>query len=544
MTAIGARAFQSCTSLASIVLSKNLKTIGEYAFANSGLKEAILPKKLKTLGECAFYDCNSLTAASVPLSVTKMGESVFSSCEKLKKLTISPELFSKASAYNVTKLVIPSGVTSIPDSAFYSEWSSYSFTQVTIPATVKTIGKNAFCGCNALNKVTLKEGLVTIGEQAFYRTGLTAVAFPASVTSIGKSAFGYCESLKEIALKDGLVTIGEQAFYGTGLTAVAIPGSVTSIGKSAFEQCSSLAGVTLNEGLVTIGEQAFYRTGLTAVAIPGSVTSIRDSAFYDCNSLATLTLNEGLKTIGDSAFQYTSLATVVIPGSVETIGNYAFYECYSLTSITIPRETQLGEYALPPSTDEGLTVRTYYNSPAEAYANNYYMRVFYLDAPTSITLNYTGTVQLEKYQSLTLVPALAPEGCAPYVTWKSSDTSVAEVSAEGVVSANKTGKATITVCNANGEAAASVDIEVIPPKPTSVSIDYWDNYVYVGYTLKLYVDIEPKDAEYALTWSSSDTGVATVDQDGVVTGISAGTAVITVTTDNGLSAKQTFTVYD
>ena len=340
------------------------------------------------------------------------------------------------------------------------------------------------------------------------------------------------------------MTIGEQAFVSTGLTAVAIPGSVTSIGKSAFEQCSSLAEVTLKEGLVTIGEQAFYNTGLTAVAIPGSVTSIGKSAFYDCNSLATLTLNEGLKTIGASAFQYTSLATVVIPGSVQTIGSNAFYGCSSLTSITIPRETQLGDDALPGYNDEVLTVRTYYNSPAEAYANNYRLKVYYLDAPTSIKLNYTGTVQLEKRQSLTLVPALAPEGCAPYVTWKSSDTSVAEVSAEGVVSANDKGTVTITVCNANGEAAASVDIEVIPPKPTSVSIDSWYDYVYVGNTRTLSVDLEPYDAETNLTWSSSNTGVATVDQDGVVTGISAGTAVITVTTDNGLSAKQTFTVYD
>ena len=472
VTTVGARAFCYCTSLQSIVFSKNLKTIGESAFACSGLKKAILPAKLKTLGKHAFSECNNLTTASVPISVTRMGEGVFYSCEKLKKLTISPKLFKNAWANYVTQVIIPSGVTSIPASAF----SDAGITQVTIPATVKTIGESAFSG-----------------------SGLTAVDIPASVTCIGRSAFGECGSLKKITLKKGLKTIGEEAFYGTGLTSVSIPASVTDIGDYAFSYCRALATLTLNEGLKTIGASAFYNDD--------------------------------------------SLVTVVIPDSVESIGTYAFASCSSLTSVTIPRKTQLGDWALPGNYDD-LTVRTYYNSPAEAYAKAHRLKVEYLDAPTSITLNFTGIVQLEKYQFLELVPVLAPEGCAPYVTWKSSDSFVADVSDEGVVSAYELGRATITVYDANGRAAASVDIEVIPPKPTSVNIYCWGDYIGVGETTTPTVDFEPYDAEAALTWSSSNTGVATVDQDGVVTGVSAGTADITVTTDNGLSATVTITVFD
>ncbi len=541
LKSIGAYAFSRCEALETVKFPKNLMAIGDYAFAYSGLKKAILPGKLKTLGKGAFYDCNNLTTASVPFSVRKMGDEVFYSCDKLKKLTISPKLFEKANADNVTQLVIPSGVKSIPASAFKPGWEASKITQVTIPATVKTIGKEAFSGCWALKKVIFKEGLKTIGEQAFYNTALTAVTIPASVTSIGRSAFDSCSALKKATFKEGLKTIGEQAFYNTALTAVTIPASVTSIGKSAFDACNALKKVTFNKGLKTIGASAFSGTQVTAVSIPSSVTGIGDYAFFGCAKLAKLTLNEGLKTIGTYAFsENTSLVTVVIPASVKTIGNYAFSDCGSLTSITIPKGTELGEYAL----DSNLTVRTYYNSPAEAYAKSHWLTVEYLDAPTSITLNFTGTVQLEKRQSLTLVPTLSPEGCAPYVTWESSNTDVAEVSYEGEVSTYAIGKATITVYDANGKAAASVDIEVVPPKPTSVSIDCWYDEIGVGETTTLYAEYDPYDAEATLTWSSSNTGVATVDQNGVVTGVSAGTTVITVKTDNGLSATQEITVVD
>ena len=63
-------------------------------------------------------------------------------------------------------------------------------------------------------------------------------------------------------------------------------------------------------------------------------------------------------------------------------------------------------------------------------------------------------------------------------------------------------------------------------------------------TITLKPTITPSDATATLTWSSSDTGVATVSSTGDITGISAGTTDITVTTHNGLSAKCTVTIED
>ena len=66
--------------------------------------------------------------------------------------------------------------------------------------------------------------------------------------------------------------------------------------------------------------------------------------------------------------------------------------------------------------------------------------------------------------------------------------------------------------------------------------------VAAGATLALKPVITPKGVATTLTWASGTTAKATVDTAGVVTGVAAGSSVITVTTDNGLTAQCTVTV--
>ena len=102
-----------------------------------------------------------------------MGEEVFYECDNLTELTIDPKWFKRASAYNATRVSIPSGVTAIPEGAF----SGYEkLASVSIPNTVKSIGKNAFNSCYALSGITIPNSVTSIGEKAFsYCDGLTSV---------------------------------------------------------------------------------------------------------------------------------------------------------------------------------------------------------------------------------------------------------------------------------------------------------------------------------------------------------------------------------
>lgn len=82
-----------------------------------------------------------------------------------------------------------------------------------------------FYGCAALEKLTLHEGLTSIGEEAFYN----------------------CSSLKELKLPEGLTTIGSSAFYNcNSMRNLTIPASLTSIGSNAFYNQSGTIYMTIN----------------------------------------------------------------------------------------------------------------------------------------------------------------------------------------------------------------------------------------------------------------------------------------------------------
>ena len=134
-------------------------------------------------------------------------------------------------------------------------------------------------------------------------------------------------------------------------------------------------------------------------------------------------------------------------------------------------------------------------------------------------------------------------------TWKSSDKSVLTVDKSGVITAKGVGVATITATStANGEIAASVEIEVLPKSETpvipveSVSISGGKAEGCIGDTIKLSAKITPADAKANLVWNSSDDSVATVSQKGVVSLLKAGEVTITLLCGDNISDSITITV--
>lgn len=119
------------------------------------------------------------------------------------------------------------------------------------------------------------------------------------------------------------------------------------------------------------------------------------------------------------------------------------------------------------------------------------------------------------------------------VTWISSDTNVATVDINGKVTAVSSGSAIITVTTVDGGFTAECKVTVKNPV-TSVSLNKNDVTLDIGDTEKLIADILPKNATVKdVIWTTSNEYIATVDSNGVVTALTSGEAVITVTTKDG-----------
>jgi len=156
---------------------------------------------------------------------------------------------------------------------------------------------------------------------------------------------------------------------------------------------------------------------------------------------------------------------------------------------------------------------------------------------TSLDLNIGGTYKL----AATIKPSNATN---KGVTWSSSDTSIATVDSNGKVTAKKAGTVTITVTTKDGKFTEKCTVKVTEVKVTGVSLNKTSLDLTVGGTYKLAATVKPSNAtNKGVTWSSSDTSIATVDSNGKVTAKKAGTVTITVkTNDGGYTAKCTVTV--
>lgn len=147
----------------------------------------------------------------------------------------------------------------------------------------------------------------------------------------------------------------------------------------------------------------------------------------------------------------------------------------------------------------------------------------------------TGSVAVG--ETLNLTATVAPsDATVKTVTWTSSDESVAIVSDAGVVTGVSEGNATITVTTTDGgfTASCAVVVSAATVAVTGVSVSPTTDSISVGEDLTLTATIAPANAtNQNVTWSSSSDAIATVTSAGVVTGVSAGTATITVTTEDG-----------
>ena len=220
------------------------------------------------------------------------------------------------------------------------------------------VPRDMFGKCTGLKKVTLKNGVRSIGEDAFRDcSSLEGVIFENTVLEkISDGAFWGCSALSSIVLPDSVTEIERNAFFETGLRNIQLPEKLTLIGGGAFCNCKNLKQVQLPPQLNKLGTDAFRNcTSLDKIDIPAGLTQIGPDTF--CNTgLTSVTLHEGLTKIEDGAFHdCLKLKKIRIPKSVTDIGGLALGIRYN--------RGNGAEEVIP----GGFTVEGYTGSAAERY---------------------------------------------------------------------------------------------------------------------------------------------------------------------------------
>ena len=332
--------------ITSVTISSGITHIGANSFNYyyTNLTTASIPETVTSIGQYAFYYCINLTTADLSDNITEIGDYAFYYCEKLdipnfphNIQTIGEAAFQYC--LDLTELTIPDSVTSIGPRAF-SMCSNLETLDFPAGADLKfdTIPSGCFNDCEKLTAITIPSGIKSLDSYAFKGcTALSSVEIPATLEEIGGGAFNFCSSLKDLPIQNTVKTIGEEAFARSGLTSFAFPDSIKEIPNYCFSGCPDLVTVDIPNSVTTIGESAFEGcSGLKSVVIPDSVTEIPYCAFCGCSGLVSVTIPDTVTTIGNSAFSScTNLTNVVIPDGVTSIGSMAFQET-AIRSIELP----------------------------------------------------------------------------------------------------------------------------------------------------------------------------------------------------------------
>lgn len=204
---------------------------------NIVVPDTIDGRKVTVLGNSTFQYCtqaSDIESVTLPDSLTTIEKNAFYNCEKLKSVTIPPNVSSIGLAAFVEGLS-ESSLTEIkvdPENPYFSEKDGVVFSKDGTKLIVFPSGRSG--------DYQIPDGTVSVGDYAFYYcVNVSSITVPGSVRSLGEGAFGNCSSLTKAVLKEGLEEIGEYAFQSSsGIRDIIIPASVKSVGKNGLRLSS------------------------------------------------------------------------------------------------------------------------------------------------------------------------------------------------------------------------------------------------------------------------------------------------------------------
>ena len=356
-----------------------------------------------------------------------------------------------------------------------------------------TNGKSAGCTVTVEKKqipvteVRLSESTVGIVEGSTYK--LTATVLPENTTD--SKNVSWSSNNEAVATVDANGNVTAKRAGTAVITATSTNGKSAGCTVTVEKKQIPVTEVRLSESTVGIVEGSTYK--LTATVLPENTT--------DSKNVSWSSNNEAVATVDANGNVTAKRAGTAVITATSTNGKTA-----GCTVTVSKKEIPIIEISLDKS-----------------------------------------SATLTEGETTTLTATVLPENTtdSKSVSWSSSNSEVATVDANGTVTAKRAGTVVITATSTNGKTAGctvTVSRKEIPI--TEISLDKSSATLTEGETTTLVATVLPENTTYgkSVKWSSSNVAVATVDLMGKVTAKSAGTAIITATSENGKTASCTVTV--
>ena len=444
-----------------------------------------------------------------------------------------------------------------------------------------TNGKSAGCTVTVEKKqipvteVRLSESTVGIVEGSTYK--LTATVLPENTTD--SKSVSWSSSNSEVATVDANGTVTAKRAGTAVITATSTNGKSAGCTVTVSKKEIPITEISLDKSSATLTEGE--TTTLTATVLPEN-TTYGKSVKWSSSNVAVATVDIMGKVTAKSAGTAiitaisengkTASCTITVNKKDTNITITEVRLNKSTETLTEGDKTTLTATVLPENTTDSKNV-SWSSSNSEVATVDANGTVTAKRAGTAIitatsengkTASCTVTVSrkeipiteisldkssatLTEGETTTIVATVLPENTtdSKSVSWRSSNSEVATVDANGTVTAKRAGTAIITATSTNGKTAGctvTVSKKEIPI--TEISLDKSSATLTEGETTTLTATVLPENTTYgkSVKWSSSNVAVATVDLMGKVTAKRAGTAIITATSENGKTASCTVTV--
>lgn len=589
VSSIGMAAFIN-SGIRTVKLPSNLLSIPNSLFADcKNLTEIVIPNYLRKIGSNAFNGCTSLSTVTIPNSVTDIGTNAFYKCP-VSTLCIDTSVINGwfKGLSSLTNLQIGKNVTEIGDFAFAE---CKNLIEIILPPSLIKIGRNAFLNCKGITRINIPAAVRSIGSAAFSGCNKLKTVEIVNISDwlkvkmedkeanpLGNKAdlLVNGQPLKILEIPYGDIEIQQYLFYGCNtLEKLVIPNSLRGIYPYTFINCGSLKDIFLLANTSDDIPYAFADrevgpfffdpalSGLSSgvYTIPNIKVHVPNGMAYHYKRKA----NSALQLFGQwsklNLMEDLNLSTQVKATSIkldksnislktgETMPVKATVSPSNATSSIFwesedPTVATVSESGLLNAIKEGKTKITAKIGGVNASCNVTVERVKENATPTNLSLNYS-QLTLNAGEPAQLIPKIEPKEISNVdITWTSSQNSIVSVSKTGLIRALSPGSVTITAkC---GNVSASCNVRVVePPVPIyGIILDNYEIFLELGGKDQIKATMNPPQAATeTFKWSSNNTNVVYVNQDGEIAGISVGTATVTVTCGD-FSASCIVSVYN